>query len=77
MLEVPEFALGRREQLLADLHVRIHRAANVEEQQNLHAVAPLGASERANRHAVRRWCRRDRFVGHAFAREAAHRRSAT
>ena len=40
--EVLEFRAGRREQLLAGLHVRIHRAADVEEHHDLHRIAPLG-----------------------------------
>ena len=41
ILEVLELGLAGAEQLLADLHVRIHAAADVEEQQHLHRVVPL------------------------------------
>ncbi len=41
-LHVLEFGLGRAEQLLAELDVRVHRAADVEEEQHLHGVVPLG-----------------------------------
>src|SRR5215510_3329358 len=37
-----ELGLRGREQLLACANVRIHRAADVEEQQHLHPIAPLG-----------------------------------
>ncbi|MNL40195.1 hypothetical protein D3C87_1625260 [compost metagenome] len=38
-----ELGLAGREQFLADLHVRVHRAADVEQQQQLHRVAPFRA----------------------------------
>jgi hypothetical protein len=41
VLEVLELAARRREQLLADAHVAFHRAAHVEEQQDLDRVVPL------------------------------------
>ena len=40
-LEVLELGARRREQLLADADVGVHRAADVEEQQHLHRVVPL------------------------------------
>ncbi len=43
VLQMLELGLARREQLLADLHVGVHRAADVEQQQQLHRVAPLRA----------------------------------
>ena len=42
VFEVLELGARGGEQLLADLDVRIHRAADVEQQQQLHGVAPLG-----------------------------------
>ena len=75
VLEVAELALRRREQLLADAHVRVHRAADVEEQQHLDPVAPLGQHVQVEPAGVARRAL-DRAVevellGHAFAREAA------
>ncbi len=43
VLQVLELGLAGREQLLADLHVGVHRAADVEQQQQLHGVAPFRA----------------------------------
>ena len=43
VLQVLELGLAGREQLFADFDVGIHRTANVEQQQQLHGVAPLGA----------------------------------
>ena len=64
MLEMLELAARGGEQLLADAHVLVHRAADVEEQQHLDRIVPLGhaASGRAARRCARwrRWCRRDR-----------------
>ena len=42
MLHVLELGARRREQLLGRLHVPVHRAADVEEQQHLHRIVPLG-----------------------------------
>jgi hypothetical protein len=42
MLEVLELGARRREQLLAQLDMRVHRAADVEEQQQLDRIVPLG-----------------------------------
>ena len=41
VLQVLELPAGGGEQLLAHLHVVVHRAADVEEQQHLHRVVPL------------------------------------
>src|SRR3954453_22909549 len=41
--EILELARRRREQFLADLDVRVHRAADVEEEQQLHRIVALGA----------------------------------
>ena len=43
IFHVLEFGLGRREQLLDLLDMRVHRAADVEEHQHLDRVAPLRA----------------------------------
>src|SRR5450432_3185477 len=43
IFHVLEFGLGRREQFLDLLDVRIHRAADIEEHQHLDRVAPFGA----------------------------------
>ena len=75
VLEVAELGLGGREQLLADADVRVHRAADVEEQQHLHAVAPLGLQLDVEPAGVARGAldrpRQVEFLGHALAREAA------
>ncbi|KIU01265.1 hypothetical protein QU38_02355, partial [Staphylococcus aureus] len=42
-LQVLELAGRRGEQLLAKLDERIHRSADVEEEQQLHGIVPLGA----------------------------------
>ena len=42
MLEMPELGPGGREQLVDHAHVIVHRAADVEEEQDLDGVAPLG-----------------------------------
>ena len=39
---VLEFGLGRAEQLLAQLDIGIHRAADIEEDENLYRVVALG-----------------------------------
>lgn len=41
VLQVLELGLAGREQLLADLNVGVHRAADIEQDQQLHRVAPL------------------------------------
>ena len=41
VLHVLELGTGRREQLLTDPHMRIHRATHIEEQQHLHRVVAL------------------------------------
>jgi hypothetical protein len=67
--------LRRREQLLADPDVVVHRAADVEEQQHLDRVAPLGNELQVEPAGVARR-RLDRAVevellGRALAGEAA------
>ncbi len=74
-LQMTELALRRREELLAQPDMRIHRAADVEEQQHLDAVAPLRDEMQVEVARIRRGAL-DRAVhvellGHAFAREAA------
>ena len=41
VLQVLELSLAGREQFFADLHMGVHRATNVEQQQQLDGVAPL------------------------------------
>jgi len=40
--QVLEFGTCSREQFLADTHVVLHRAADIDEQQELHGIVPLG-----------------------------------
>ena len=41
MLEMPELAFRGREKLLADPYVLVHRATDIQKQQDLHGVAPF------------------------------------
>src|SRR5690606_34169255 len=73
-LEVLELAGGRAEEFLANPHVRIHRAADVEEEQQLDRVATLRAQANvepaAPGGAVDRAVEIE-FLGRTLAREAA------
>src|SRR5438132_2778442 len=75
ILEVAELGLGGGEQLFADLDVRVHRAADIEEQQHLHAVAAFGYEVQIEPARILRrpFDRRIEIelFRHAFAREAA------
>ena len=75
VLQVLELGARGREQLLADLDVVVHRAADVEEQQHLHRVVPLRHHLDVEPAGVARG-RADGVVevellGRAFAREPA------
>jgi len=41
MVHVLELGAGGREQFLDDLHMPVHRTADIKEQQHLHGIAPL------------------------------------
>ena len=75
IFQVPELGARRREQLLADLHVRIHRAADVEQQQQLDGVAPLRLHAQVEDAAVARGgadgAVEIEFLGRTLARETA------
>src|SRR5215470_681315 len=74
VLEMLELRFRRGEELLADLHVRIHRPADVEKQDYLDPVAPLGLEPhvepaRVLRGAVDRAVEIE-LLGNALARKA-------
>ena len=74
MFEPLELALGGGEQLLGLIDVPIHRAADVEKQQHLHRIAPLGPEQDVDIAFI--GARTDRAVeielfGRALARKAA------
>ena len=75
MFQVLELAPGRREQLLAQLDVVVHRAADVEEQQHLHLVVALRAHQQVEPAGVlgrgRDGAVKIQFLGRALAGEAA------
>src|SRR5205823_5401477 len=75
ILDMAKFGPRGREQFLAELDVRIHRAADVEEQQHFDAIAPFGLQLQVEPAGIFRGAF-DRAVEiellrHAFAREAA------
>ena len=75
ILEVAELGPGGGEELFADLDVRVHRAADVEEQQHLHPIAAFGYEVQIEPARILR-CPFDRRIEielfrHAFASETA------
>src|SRR6266567_2294138 len=70
-----KFALRRRKELLAYFDVRIHRAADIEEEEHLDAIAPLGHEVRVEPPGILRGaldrCIEIELLGHAFASESA------
>src|SRR3546814_12162697 len=80
--EVLELARRGREQFLAELDERVHRAADIEKQQQLHRVVAFGAHVDVEPALPRGAANRSvaiEFVGRALAREArsAERRVGT
>src|SRR5437870_6287948 len=75
IFEMPEFALGRRKELLADADVWLHRPTNVEEKEHFDTVAPLGDQMQIEPTGVLRRAFDGRveieLFGDAFACEAA------
>src|ERR1700682_5114053 len=75
VLEMAELALRRREQLFAHLDVRFHRAADVEEEQHLDAIAALRHQVQIEPAGVFRGAVDGRgeveLLGYALARETA------
>ena len=71
ILHVLELGLRRREHFLAQLHVVVHRAADVEQQEHLYRVAPLGAHVDVEVGLLR--CRADGVLEVEFFRRALSR----
>ena len=74
MLEMLELGPAGREQLLAHVHMAIHRSADVEEQQHLDRIVPLGTHMDVEPAAARGAVDRPvevQLLGRAFAGETA------